>query len=62
MVFTRYSTKGPGNSLYLIEDGEAFSEAVVISSERLDGDPGWRQVPDRSVLSVGPEGVTVRSL
>ncbi len=62
MVFTRYSTEGPGNSLYLIEDGEAFPEAVVISSERLDGDPGWRQVPDRSILSVGPEGVTIRSL
>jgi glutamine amidotransferase len=62
MVFTRYSTEGPGTSLYLVEDAEAFPGAAVISSERLDGDPGWRQVPDRSVLSVGPEGVTIRSL
>ncbi len=62
MAFTRYSTEGPGNSLYLLEGGGAFPEAVVVSSERLDGDPGWRQVPDRSVLAVSPKGATISSL
>ena len=61
MVFTRYSTEGPGNSLYLIEDGGTSPDAVIIASERLDGDPGWRPVPDRSVLAVGPGGVVTMS-
>lgn len=62
MVFVRYSTEGPGNSLYFVEDGEAFPNAVVIASERLDGNAGWRQVPDRSLLVAGSEGVTTRPL
>src|SRR5215210_4749035 len=32
MAFTRYSPEGPGNSLYFIEDGEAFPGAVVVAS------------------------------
>lgn len=52
MAFTRYSTEGPGNSLYFLEDAEAFPQAVVVASERLDGDPGWREVPDRHLLTV----------
>lgn len=62
MAFTRFSTTGPGNSLYYIEGG-AFPEAVVVASEKLDGDEGWREVPDRSLLAVDPErGATLRSL
>ncbi len=53
MVFTRYSTEGPGNSLYFVEDGGAFPGAFVVASERLDGDPNWREVPDRHLLAVG---------
>jgi glutamine amidotransferase len=52
MVFTRYSTDGPGNSLYVLEDAGAFPAAVVVASERLDGDHAWREVPDRHLLSV----------
>lgn len=52
MAFTRYSTEGPGNSLYFLEDAGAFPGAVIVASERLDGDPGWREVPDRHLLSV----------
>jgi glutamine amidotransferase len=52
MVFTRYSTDGPGNSLYVLEDAGAFPAAVVVASERLDGDRAWREVPDRHLLSV----------
>src|ERR671932_554690 len=62
MVFARYSTLEPGNSLYFIEYGGAFPDAVVIASERLDGDTGWRQVPDRHLVAANLEGVTTRPL
>jgi gamma-glutamyl hercynylcysteine S-oxide hydrolase len=52
MAFTRYSTDGPGASLYVLEDAGAFPGAVVVASERLDRDPAWREVPDRHLLSV----------
>jgi gamma-glutamyl hercynylcysteine S-oxide hydrolase len=55
MVFTRYSTEGPGNSLYVFEDAGAFPGAIVVASERLDQDSGWREVPDRHLLSVRRE-------
>jgi glutamine amidotransferase len=61
-VFARYSTEGLGNSLYFMEDGEAFPAAVVIASERLDGDAGWRQVPDRHLLVASSGGVALRPL
>ena len=57
MAFTRYSSEGPGNSLYLVEDGRAFPGAVVVASERLDDDSGWRAVPDRHLVAV-EDGVT----
>ena len=62
MVFARYSTLESGNSLYFVEDGGAFPDAVVIASERLDGDTGWRQVPDRHLVAANLEGVTTRAL
>jgi gamma-glutamyl hercynylcysteine S-oxide hydrolase len=62
VVFTRYSTEDQGNSLYFVEDGRAFPDAVVVASERLDADAGWHQVPDRHLLVIDPEGVTTRSL
>lgn len=63
MAFSRHSTGGPGNSLYLLEDGGAFPGAVVVASERLDGDAGWRPVPDRHLLTVdGDGGASVRPL
>jgi gamma-glutamyl hercynylcysteine S-oxide hydrolase len=62
MAFVRYSAEGPGNSLYLLEDGHAFPGAVVVASERLDGDPGWRAVPDQSLLRADRTGVSVSTL
>jgi len=50
-AFARYATEGPGNSLYVLECGAAFPGAVVVASERLDGDEGWRPVPDRHLLA-----------
>lgn len=62
MAFVRYSTEGPGNSLYYLESGEALPDAVVVASERLDGDAGWRQVPDQSLLTADHGGVTIHPL
>jgi len=59
MAFVRYSIEGPGNSLYLLEDGRVFPGAVVVASERLDDDPGWRAVPDRSLLCADRRGVSM---
>jgi len=63
MAFTRYSSEGPDNSLYFVEDGEAFPGAVVAASERLDGNAGWMEVPDRRLLVVDHEsGASLRPL
>ena len=63
MAFTRHSTEGPGNSLYFVEDGESFPGAIVVASERLDADAGWREVPDRHLLHASlTDGVTLRPL
>lgn len=57
MVFSRYSLSGPGNSLYYLEDGWAFSGGIAVASERLDDDPAWREVPDGHLLLVDGSGV-----
>jgi gamma-glutamyl hercynylcysteine S-oxide hydrolase len=57
MVFVRYSSEGPSNSLYFVEDGQTFPGAVVVASERLDKNDGWRAVPDRHLLVVDHERV-----
>jgi gamma-glutamyl hercynylcysteine S-oxide hydrolase len=62
MAFARYSTDGPGNSLYFVEEARAFPDAMVVASERLDGDGRWREVPDRHLLTVGEGGASVRPL
>jgi hypothetical protein len=62
MAFARHSTEGPGNSLYFVEDGEALPGAVVVASERLDGDPRWREVPDQHLLTLDGDGTSLRTL
>ena len=62
MAFSRYSTEGPGNSLYFAENGEAFPKSVIVASECLDGDAGWQQVPDRHLLVADSGGVAIRPL
>lgn len=63
MAFSRYSTEGPGNSLYFLEDGRSFPGGIVVASERLDDDDGWREVPDRHLLLADDErGVAVHPL
>lgn len=62
MVFTRYSTDGPGNSLYFIQDQPAAGSTVV-ASERLDGDQSWQAVSEQHMLSVNKaRGVKLRPL
>ena len=47
-----------GNSLcYRLGDG-----AVVVASEPGDEEPGWTEVPDRTVLTATPAGVDLRPL
>lgn len=63
MIFTRYSTEGPGNSLYFIQDGRAYPGSTVVASERLDGERGWQQIPEQNLLSVDNEsGVKLHQL
>jgi hypothetical protein len=40
MASARYSTEGQGNSLYFVENGRAFPDAIVVASVPLDGDRG----------------------
>ncbi len=62
MVFTRYSTDGPGNSLYFIEDWLEVGSTIV-ASERLDGARGWQAVPEQHMLSANKtSGVKLRPL
>jgi glutamine amidotransferase len=62
MVFSRYSSEGPANSLYFAEGGKNFPNAVVIASERLDGNPDWRRVPARSLLVANRKRTVARQM
>jgi glutamine amidotransferase len=63
MAFVRHSTEGPGNSLYLLESGGRYPGGIVVASEKLDGDAGWRPVPDGHLLTVdGEHGAAMRPL
>lgn len=62
MVFSRYSLRGPGNSLYYLEDGRAFPGGLTVASERLDGDLGWREAPDDHLLVADGSGAWTRRL
>ncbi|MEV7008823.1 ergothioneine biosynthesis protein EgtC [Streptosporangium sp. NPDC051022] len=46
-----------GDTLFLNLD-----EGVLVASEPLDDRPGWRAVPDRSLLLASPDGVRVQPL
>ncbi|MFJ6194517.1 ergothioneine biosynthesis protein EgtC [Micromonospora sp. NPDC092111] len=40
----------------------AAGDAVLLASEPVDDGPGWREVPDRRLVAVGPAGVRVSEL
>ncbi|MEV7808638.1 ergothioneine biosynthesis protein EgtC [Microbispora sp. NPDC088329] len=39
-----------------------LEEGVLVASEPLDDRPGWRAVPDRSLLLASPDGVSVTTI
>lgn len=50
----------PVNSLWALEDGAAWPDAVLLASEPLDDDRAWREIPAGTVAVAGPDGVTIR--
>jgi glutamine amidotransferase len=38
------------------------ADGTALASEPWDDDPGWTDVPDRSLVEVTPDGMTVTTL
>lgn len=67
---------GTGRFNFLMTDGRSVAATaagdtlchrradggVTVASEPSDDEPGWADVPDRHLLTAGPDGVTVRPL
>jgi gamma-glutamyl hercynylcysteine S-oxide hydrolase len=58
---------GDGERLLATAWGDTLSvlvghNGVVVASEPYDDDPGWRDIPDRSLLTATPDGVAVTDL
>lgn len=58
---------GDGERLLATAWGDTLSvlvtrDGVVVASEPYDDDPGWRDVPDRSLITATPDGVAVTDL
>ena len=59
------STDGPGSSALTWGDPLSYlvdADGVAVASEPWDDDPRWVDVPDRHLLEVTPDGVTVTDL
>lgn len=50
------------NSLYVVEGGRLAPGGVLVASERLDDDAGWRAVEPHHLLTIGPGGVRTEPL
>ena len=59
LVGIRYATGAGANSLYLAERPPSAPPGTVLSSEPLDGDACWREVPAGSVVTVTADGVRI---
>ncbi|BBZ11635.1 ergothioneine biosynthesis protein EgtC [Mycobacterium branderi] len=58
---------GNGSQLLATTWGEALwllrrDDGVVLASEPYDDDPGWEDVPDRHLVQVTPDGITMTAL
>ena len=58
---------GDGDRILATTWGDTLSvlvgpDGVVVASEPYDDDPGWRDIPDRSLLTATPDGVAVTDL
>lgn len=51
----RYATRGRVSRVIPMADAEEPAQAVLISSERLSDDPGWRSIPSGSLVLVRPD-------
>ena len=51
-----------GASLYVLDDAGPAAAGVVVASEPYDDAPGWRRVPDASVVEAPPGRLTVSPL
>lgn len=72
-VIARVQDAGGGRATMLLTDGHTITATawgtslcwrrlpggVVVASEPYDDDPGWVDVPDRSLLTARPDGVAV---
>ena len=56
---TRLTATAWGDTLYVASDGAMGAGSRVIASEPFDEGPEWQEVPDRSVVEAGPEGINV---
>jgi len=75
-VIARVRDAGGGRATMLLTDGQTITASawgtslcwrrlpggVVVASEPYDDDPGWVDVPDRSLLTARPDGVAVEPL
>jgi glutamine amidotransferase len=52
----------PSHTLFTLADGQAWPGAALLASEPLDGDPGWRELPDRQLVELTAAGVRTRPL
>lgn len=52
----------PGASLYTLRDGARWPGASLVASEPLDDDPGWTPVPDRHVVLLRGDEITIMPL
>ena len=50
VVALRFANTSPAPSLYYVDNGTDFSDAVVIASEKLSADPGWKTVPESHLV------------
>jgi len=60
VVASRAAAGTAANSLYLLASGGRWPAATVIASEPLDDDARWAPVADQSVVTVTPDGTSVR--
>ncbi|GAA3042409.1 ergothioneine biosynthesis protein EgtC [Streptosporangium longisporum] len=50
-----------GDTLF-VHLGDHPRDGVLVASEPLDGRPGWRAVPERTLVLASPDGVRIRPL
>ncbi len=60
VIATRCGTAGRSNSLYVLADGDDLPGSVVVASEPLMDDSGWKAVDDGSVVVLQAGAPAVR--